>query len=121
MTLIHIIDDDPIYGMTLRKILNVKKFENVELYSSSKECLENLNNNPELIILDYNLGDFIGLDLLKPIKESVPSAKVAFLTSHHKYPDFVNKCLKAGASAFFQKDEKGIEELIDWVERNFDS
>ena len=39
-SLINIVEDDPIYGITLQKILNVKKYSNVKLYSSGEECLD---------------------------------------------------------------------------------
>lgn len=116
--LINIVDDDPIYGTTLHKILNVKKYTNVKLYSSGEECLENLNNKPALIILDFSMERLNGLDVLKLIKTKQPKAKVVFLTSLNKDEKLITTCKAAGALGFFQKDEKGIEELIDWIGKN---
>ena len=119
--LINIVDDDPIYGTTLQKILNIKKYSNVKLYSSGEECMNNLNEKPSLVILDFSLEGLNGLDVLKMIKSKQPKVKVVFLTSLNRDEELIAKCKNEGALEFFQKDEKGIEQLTNWVENNVKS
>ena len=116
--LIFVVDDDPIYGTTIKKILNVKKFENVALFQSGENCLERLSDKPELIILDFSLETLNGLDVLRLIKSKQPKTKVVFLTSLNENLELQEKCKQEGALGFFQKNQNGIDELIAWMEKN---
>ena len=116
--LIFVVDDDHIYGTTIKKILNVKKFENVELFKSGENCLERLSDKPDLIILDFSLETLNGLDVLRLIKSKQPKTKVVFLTSLNENLELQEKCKQEGALGFFQKNQVGIDELIAWMEKN---
>ena len=116
--LIYIVDDDPIYGGTIKKILNVKKFSNVKLFNSGEECLDQISVKPDLIILDFSLETLNGLDVLRLIKGKQPKTKVVFLTSLNDNPELQERCKNEGAAGFFQKNESGIEELISWMKKN---
>lgn len=119
--LIYVVDDDPIYGATIKKILSVQKFENVELYKSGEECLEALHKKPSLIILDFSLETLNGLDVLRMVKDKMPKAKVVFLTSLNEDPVLQEKCKEEGALGFFQKDQQGIADLVEWMKKHVSS
>lgn len=116
--LIYIVDDDPIYGSTIKKILNVKNYENVDLFSDGDSCIENLKNKPDLVILDFSLETLNGLDVLRLIKKIQPKTKVVFLTSLNKDDELEKICKHEGAAGFFHKDQEGINELISWMNKN---
>lgn len=116
--LIFLVDDDLIYGETFKKILEVKKYENVQLYESAEDCIENLGKKPELIILDFSLNGINGLDAVKAIKGKQPKVKIVILTSLNPDKDLESKCYEAGVKGFFHKNEEGSGQLINWMDEN---
>lgn len=116
--LIHVVDDDPIYGNTIKKILNLRNYNNVELFKSGESCIDRLGDKPDLIILDFSLETLNGLDVLRLIKSNHPKTKVVFLTSLNDNMELQDKCKQEGALGFFQKSQSGIDELILWMEKN---
>lgn len=119
--LIYVVDDDPVYGGTLKKILEVKQFENVSLFSNGEDCISQLHKKPALIILDFSLETLNGLDVLKWIKKESSSTKVVFLTSLNENKELQERCKQEGALGFFHKDQKGIDELVKWMDKNLNS
>lgn len=55
---------------------------------------------PQAVILDIQLGDGNGLELLRTIKREQPDTRVLMFSNH---PYFRAYCVKAGAEAFFDK------------------
>jgi CheY-like chemotaxis protein len=113
--LIYIIEDDPALGSTLKKILEVKGYENVQLFNDGKLCLDQLHKKPALIILDFSLETLNGLDVLKLIKEKQSKTKVVIFSSLANDIELMEKCKAAGALAYFNKNEEGRNQLIDWM------
>ncbi|MFZ2853588.1 MAG: response regulator transcription factor [Rhodocyclaceae bacterium] len=58
---------------------------------------------PELVILDIDLPDGNGMDLLQTIKHERPAARV-MMFSNHDY--FRQRCKDQGADYFFDKSEE---------------
>lgn len=119
--LIHIVDDDPLYGKAIKKTLQVKKFENIVLFQSGEACIKELHEKPSLVILDFSLKTLNGLDVLRLIKKGHPSTKVVFLTSLDENKELQERCQKEGALGFFHKDQEGIKKLITWMKKNIRS
>ena len=70
---------------------------------------------PDLVLLDLNLPDGPGLDLLRELKNDFPSTVVVALTSDLK-PEERAACLSAGASAVLDK-ASDLPPLADVLER----
>ena len=116
--LIYIVEDDPALGNTLKKILELKGYENVILFNDGKVCLDQLHNKPALIILDFSLETLNGLDVLKIIKSTQPKTKVVIFSSLANDDVLMQKCIEGGALAFFNKNNEGREELIKWMSKS---
>ncbi|MDH5366955.1 MAG: response regulator [Cyclobacteriaceae bacterium] len=119
--LIHIVDDDPLFGKSIKKILQVNKYENVVLFKNGEDCVQELHKKPKLVILDFSLETLNGLDVLRLIKKTNRNTKVVFLTSLDENKELQERCEKEGAEGFFHKDQEGIEELITWMKKNISS
>lgn len=68
---------------------------------------------PEVAILDIQMPDESGIDVLAHIKKASPQTTVIMLTNY-PLPPFRKRCLEAGADYFFDKStefEKVIEVL----------
>ena len=79
---IIIIDDEKWIGESLGLLFSRKGFH-VESVLSGKEALESLERQPaDLAILDYNLPDMNGLDVLEKIRETNDNLPVIFMTGY---------------------------------------
>jgi DNA-binding NarL/FixJ family response regulator len=70
---------------------------------------------PEVIVLDIAMPEMNGLTAARHLKQSVPKAKLVFLTMNED-PELVGEAFRAGASAFLLK-QSGASELTEAVEK----
>ena len=68
---------------------------------------------PDVVILDYQMPGYTGLEVLKKIKQVVPPPLAILLTN---YVELRATCLAAGADYFFDKTCE-INELIELIAR----
>ena len=118
---IAIVDDSEIIRERLVHKLN--KCENFQIIWQAENaentyCCYN-KSAPSVLILDIQLPDGSGIDILERIKTENPLTKVIMLTNYPSLP-FRNKCIKAGADYFFDKStefEKVFEVLKELVQK----
>jgi len=70
-------------------------------------------NDPDILILDLNLGGVNGFDLLDKIRKEHAKIKVIILTMYNE-PAFVRKAKMLGASAYLLKNYSS-DELLDVI------
>lgn len=121
--LIFFVDDDRMMLNLMEYTFKCKDGYDVKSYFSGEECVENLNLNPNLIVLDYILGDdkskmMSGLDTLKRITEQNNDITVIIL-SREKNEDLIKKFLKYGAKRYVIKDDFFIDTLIETIDEHF--
>ena len=79
--------------------------------ASAMVCMRNYA--PNLIVLDLQLPDGIGIELIEPIKLMAPATQIAVLTNHAS--EFNKRhCLAGGADWFFDKSTE-FDDLLDVV------
>ena len=84
--------------------------------ASGKELLERLGEQPwDIVVLDINLPDRSGLDLLAELKRLHPDLPVLILTICAE-EQFAVRALRAGASGYVTK-ESAPEELVQAVRK----
>jgi DNA-binding NarL/FixJ family response regulator len=84
-------------------------------FKTAKELLNALQiHQPDILILDLNLPDASGVDLMPEIRSQYPKLPVLILTMH-KSNVLAAKLLKAGANGYLTKDF-GEDELVLAVE-----
>lgn len=75
----------------------------VGLAEDAPQCMEAvLQARPDVVILDIRMPGGNGIDVLRQLKKTLPSAKVIMLTNF-AYAQYRSKCQQAGADFFFDK------------------
>ena len=114
---IFIVEDDPFYQEIIRNELLVSDYVFVEASSNGQECIDNLNLNPDIILLDYNLGeDMNGIEVLKKIKKINPSIEVIMLSAQERMKVAVNS-IQFGAFDYVIKTDLAMRRIVDLVNR----
>lgn len=104
MANVLIIDDHPIVRRGLKEILKEDPNLVVTEIGEARAALSFLKEQQaDLVVLDLDLPDVNGLELLKKIKQEWPKLPILVLSV---YPEdqFAVRVLKAGASGFISKD-----------------
>jgi DNA-binding NarL/FixJ family response regulator len=123
MIKIIIIDDSIMIGKRLSSMLN--DIDGVVLAGQATCAREGLElvraTRPDFIVLDINLPDVSGLEIIAEIKNIDPEITIAMLTNY-PYTAYRKRSMDLGADYFFDKSKefgKLIETLTD-LARNKD-
>ncbi len=113
-----IVDDHPIFRKGLMQLINASgKHSVVGDVAAGADSLPLIETaRPDLVIVDLNLGDEDGLDLIKDLKFRYPELAMMVLSMHdERY--YAERALRAGARGYVMKDEVGnrIIEAIETV------
>lgn len=103
---ILLVDDSPYFLAAARDFLHLQaNLDVVGVAGESQGMLAQIREAmPDIILLDLNLGDRSGLELIPLIKKTAPSAKIIILTIMEEEP-YRSAALQAGADAFVRKTE----------------
>jgi two-component system, OmpR family, response regulator len=112
---IFLVDDDAVFLKSLELEFIQKENFLVQTFSSGEICIENLNQNPDVVILDYQLdginkGAMNGLDTLDKIKKFNPEIPVIMLSGQDKIEVAVN-CMHHLAYDYVVKSETAFLRL----------
>ena len=107
-TKVFIIEDDPIVTSVIRQSLIVNANCEIFTFENAQDSLNNLHQNPDFVILDYNLPDEDGFSVMAKIKAYSQTIQVIICSGQEK-ADVVLKCLNNGANGYVFKDEMMIE------------
>ncbi|MCQ2598049.1 MAG: response regulator transcription factor [Treponema sp.] len=101
-----IIDDHPLFSRGLAQLIETQKeYKVVAMAQNRNEALDTIQKHaPNLAIVDLNLGQEDGLDLIKDILIYSPKTTVLVLSMHdERY--YAERALKAGAKGYIMKAE----------------
>ena len=80
--LIHIVEDNFVYSFILKAALEDYYNSKITTFATGEECIAMLDNNPDIIILDYNLNEGMnGIDTFKMIHSQKPTIPVIVVSS----------------------------------------
>ena len=97
-----------------------QSYPNIEViatYKTGKELLESFNlNSVDLLLMDLNLPDYDGIELIPQIRKENSNVKILVLTTYSK-SKFVKGALQKGADGYILKntDLQGLVSAIDQV------
>lgn len=109
---IFIVDDDKMQCELLKDYLLKNHNYRIDIYNTGEECLQHLNDNPEIIFLDYTLSSENknaknGMEILRSIKNRLPSAEVVMFTAQDKIEIAIDT-LTHGAFDYIIKNESAF-------------
>src|SRR6185437_14715111 len=115
MSRILIADDHPMVRTGLRALLAADRtISDIGEAASGAQALESLESGRwDLLILDINMPDRSGMDVLRDVRSSHPNVKVLVLSVFPQRQYALN-VLKAGASGYLAK-ECAPKDLLDAV------
>ncbi len=107
MARVLIADDHALVRAGLRQYLQDSgRFTNISEAGSGMQVLDMLRGGRfDLLILDINMPDRGGLDILKHVRASYPEVKVLILSGYPERQYAVN-VLKAGAGGYLSKGRR---------------
>jgi len=111
---IFIVEDDPMYGRVLSYHLSQNPEYHVEVFTTGKECIDNMYKKPDIITLDYSLPDMSGLKVLQKIHASAPDIPVIIISGQENIETAV-ELLKAGAYDYIVKNDDAKSRLWNTI------
>ena len=105
MDLIYIVEDDRIYREFLLHELSMNTSAEIVAFETGKDCLAELYKMPDMIFLDYDLGDEKGTNILSEIRRFDTEIPVVFESGQSDGAVAAN-CLKFGGFDYICKDSE---------------
>ena len=103
---VFIIDDHPLFSRGLAQLIETQK--SIKVIGTAKDRSEALEfisqNSPDLAIVDLNLGQEDGLELIKDILSFKPQTKILVLSMHDER-FYAERALNSGAKGYIMKEE----------------
>jgi DNA-binding NtrC family response regulator len=106
---ILVVDDDPMIRWTLREALQSWGWSTVEAGSAAEAVKQFQSEQPAAVLLDIDLPDGSGLDVLREIKREHPEAIAIMITGNVQIDNTIS-ALRGGAYDFIAKPIN-LEEL----------
>ncbi|MBT28913.1 MAG: regulator [Thalassobius sp.] len=107
---IFIVEDDPFFGEALNYQLGLNPDYEIIRFTTGKDCLANLYEQPSVVSLDYTLPDMTGADILKRIKDKYPKLPVIILSGQEDMETAL-ELLRSGAEDYIIKNDDSIHRL----------
>jgi len=118
---IFFIDDDTVILNLMEFTFQSRHDYEVVCFRTGEECLENLDQNPRLIVLDHILAGagenkLNGLDTLKEIRKINTDIPVVILTGQGD-DSLLSEFMENGANRYLTKDDYFIDSLIETIQQ----
>ena len=116
---IFIVEDNFFYANLLKsKIEDLRPCE-VRVFKTVENAMRIIHEQPDIILLDHNLPDGKGLELLKEIKSTYPNIQCVMISGQSTI-DVAIKALKFGATDYLIKgkddNNENLKKVIDSCE-----
>ena len=115
-----LVDDHKLFRCGIKSLFENK--EGVYVIAEASSGKEGINKilaqNPDVVLVDLELGDINGLDLIEKVLSQKPNVKFVILTSHLN-EHVVNKAMKMGIYGYILKDINA--EFLDMIVKSISS
>lgn len=103
MIKVAIVEDDTRFRESLAMLIGGGEFRCVGSYPNAEAALKQMPQNwPDVVLMDINLPQMLGIELVSRLKEMRPALRVLMLTVYMD-DDQIFDSLKAGASGYLLK------------------
>jgi len=106
---IAIVEDNELLAIQIKKVLVQEGYE-VDLFNTASDFFANFKLDIEILLLDINLPDMDGLEVLKTLKNYSDSVKTIFITAY-KDIKYIREAYSLGCEDYIKKPFD-IEELL---------
>jgi DNA-binding NarL/FixJ family response regulator len=117
-TKVFIVDDSaPIRTRIGEMLGTVDGIELVGEAASAREAIAGISGSrPDSVVLDLNLPDASGMEVLRTFRPVQPEIVFVVLTNHSE-PQYRHACHRAGAAFFFDKSSEfdRVREVIEQI------
>ncbi len=112
---ILVVDDEWLFGWALEKHLERGGYR-VLRAGTGREALDRVEEDIQLVLLDVELPDANGLDLIAEIKGRCPACQIILMTAHVK-PGAGEEAVRRGAYGLVEKplDLQGLVGMVDEI------
>ena len=111
LTRIFVVEDNEFFSQLIKQKLEMNDKNEVTLFHNGEDFQRSLYLNPDIVVLDYNLPNSNGIDLLKEIKNFNEEIKTILLSGQEKV-DVVIEAFENGAEEYIKKDDNALQ-LLD--------
>jgi len=117
---IFVVDDSEILATALQDYITGKTIHEVQVFSTGEECLLHIGEEPDVVVLDYNLNSVNseaanGEQILEEIKKLDYSIHVIMLSAQDGYGAALQTITK-GAEDYVMKDEDSFEKIVSIIQ-----
>ena len=106
---VFIVEDNMMYAEAMKQALADESYE-ISVFHNGQDFLDNLDQNPDVVSIDYMLPDMSGMDVLKKTLAHNADTNCIFLSGQED----VNKVVEAyknGVKSYIVKNDNAIIEL----------
>lgn len=113
---IAVVEDDKNYNQALKKIIDFQKdMECVAQFYNGKTALQELEDlEPDVVLMDIQLQDLSGIDIVFQLTETMPQTQFIMCTSFEN-DEKIFSALRAGASGYLVKGEP-MDKIIQAIQ-----
>jgi len=105
-----IVDDDVFCASMHQQDLQNMGFNDTTYFSNGIDCLNNLDQKPDIVFLDHNMEGITGCEVLKKIKRYNPSIYVVMISGQETIKTAVD-AFRYGAFDYIIKDNNVSENM----------
>jgi len=119
-TSVIVVDDHPLFRRGVVDVLNESdNFEVIAQYDSAQQLLDKIDSlAPQLLLLDLQMPETSGLDVLKLLRKDRSDLKIIILTACSDQ-NMILDALKFGANGYLQKDTPA-DQIISYLKSTID-
>ena len=116
---VFIVEDNKLYAQVLKKQL-VDNHYQVKVFYNGRDCISSLEEQPDVITLDYTLPDMTGHEVLKEIQKKSPTSNVIIISAQESISTAI-ELMKNGAYDYIMKAPDTREKLTNIIKNIYNS
>jgi DNA-binding NtrC family response regulator len=107
---VFIVDDNPICLRTYQQYLSRLGCQRMRAFDNGQDCLSEIGEIPDLVLVDYTMEPMNGLDVLKRVKRLAPTTFCVMISGQNDLQVAVN-AMKYGSFDYIIKGQQEGEQI----------